>query len=264
MRRNSGSDHELPLLPERSRSEGHSGSNACKALAAAASVFGAGCALWPLVKVHDRHAAVSRLVVPSGPAPVDRQWYKYRFCPVCGAALHTETRDNLSYPVCTNPRCGLTMWEARTPRPTTAIFILQDDKLLMTVRAREPMKGALDIPGGFILPGETPMENARREMAEELGIKLQAIEHVGHEVDTYGSDGPPTLNIGLSAAIAPGATLRPADDVTGIVWVDPHGLDHTKVFAARGQLRLLSTLLKRRDAAGEAARRSELVDETLI
>ena len=123
----------------------------------------------------------------------------------------------------------------------------------MTVRAREPQEGALDFPGGFVQPGEHPFDNARREMLEELGVHVQTVEHVGYATDTYGAGGPPTLQVGMAVSISFAAKLKPADDVSHTVWVDPLTLDRSKIFAATGQLKLLDIFLEGRQARSRKA-----------
>ena len=40
--------------------------------------------------------------------------------------------------------------------PTAGAAIVKDGRALVTVRAREPEKGKLDVPGGFLGPFEDP------------------------------------------------------------------------------------------------------------
>ncbi|MCP4712028.1 MAG: NUDIX domain-containing protein [Planctomycetes bacterium] len=48
------------------------------------------------------------------------------------------------------------------------VFITIEDKLLFVVRANEPARGLLDLPGGFVDPGESGEEAVLREVNEEL------------------------------------------------------------------------------------------------
>src|SRR6266508_5021757 len=47
------------------------------------------------------------------------------------------------------------------------LFFDEGDRLLMVVPS---YKDYLDIPGGYVEPGESPLAAARREVGEELGI----------------------------------------------------------------------------------------------
>ena len=40
---------------------------------------------------------------------------------------------------------------------------------MFLVRGKEPMKGKLDLPGGFVDPGENILEGLYRELKEEIG-----------------------------------------------------------------------------------------------
>jgi ADP-ribose pyrophosphatase YjhB (NUDIX family) len=54
----------------------------------------------------------------------------------------------------------------------TAAIIVYNSQILMTVRAQNPKKGKLDLPGGFVNPNETLEQGLSREIDEELGLKL--------------------------------------------------------------------------------------------
>ena len=110
--------------------------------------------------------------------------------------------------------------------PTAGAVILRDGRALVTVRAFEPEKGRIDVPGGFLRVGEDPVTGLKREVREELGWNievddrdyLQAVPH------TYGSEDEWVLALGFSAR-APDGEPAPADDVAEVRWVSESELD---------------------------------------
>lgn len=70
------------------------------------------------------------------------------------------------------------------PRPALTtdcvVFGLDEDdvKVLLIQRGLAPFKGKWALPGGFILPNETIDECARRELAEETGLKNIYLEQL--------------------------------------------------------------------------------------
>ncbi len=67
------------------------------------------------------------------------------------------------------------MSPAPTPFPVAADVValaLRDGELhvLLIERGNEPYQGRLALPGGFVDPGETGEQAARRELAEETGV----------------------------------------------------------------------------------------------
>ena len=62
------------------------------------------------------------------------------------------------------------------PRVGCGVAILRDRKLLLIRRARSPEAGCWSLPGGKVDLWEPTEEAARREIAEEIGIRLGALE----------------------------------------------------------------------------------------
>lgn len=63
-----------------------------------------------------------------------------------------------------------------TPIPAVGAFILKDGKLLLVKRAYEPGAGKWTVPGGAIELGEKTVEALRREILEEVGIRLKNVK----------------------------------------------------------------------------------------
>lgn len=61
------------------------------------------------------------------------------------------------------------------PRVTATAAFIKDGKLLLTKRAQDPFKGMWDLPGGYLVDGESPEDALRREMREELGVSVDPV-----------------------------------------------------------------------------------------
>ncbi len=66
--------------------------------------------------------------------------------------------------------CGTVFYQ--NVAAAVAVIIEKDEKILFTVRNREPKKGYLDLPGGFTDPDETAEETCARELKEELNLEI--------------------------------------------------------------------------------------------
>jgi ADP-ribose pyrophosphatase YjhB (NUDIX family) len=102
---------------------------------------------------------------------------------------------------------------------------VRDGKALVTVRAGEPEKGRVDVPGGFVEVGEHPVRGIEREVREELGVEVEVEDNpVLLATHTYGPDGIWVLAISFRARIVDGEP-NPADDVARIRWVSAEDID---------------------------------------
>lgn len=82
------------------------------------------------------------------------------------------------------------------------------------------------MPGGFLLPGEEPIEGLKREVKEELGVEIEVevkdcVSMVPHE---YGDEGDYVLSLGFVARLVSGEPSA-SDDVEEILWVSNQELD---------------------------------------
>ncbi|MFT5188397.1 MAG: NAD+ diphosphatase [Verrucomicrobiales bacterium] len=61
--------------------------------------------------------------------------------------------------------------------------------MLFIRRERDPGKGKLGLPGGFVDVGESGEEAARREVEEELGLQIGELTYVMSHPNTYAFGG---------------------------------------------------------------------------
>ena len=94
--------------------------------------------------------------------------HQFAYCPKCGAKTFVERNEKAKQ--CTT--CGFVYYF--NPSSAVACFIRNPEgELLLVRRAKEPAKGTLDLPGGFIDMNETGEEGVGREVWEETGLKVE-------------------------------------------------------------------------------------------
>ncbi|HVM24198.1 MAG TPA: NUDIX domain-containing protein [Candidatus Limnocylindrales bacterium] len=79
-------------------------------------------------------------------------------------------------------RCGW-RWYAN-PKPAAAVLLERsgneaDPAILLLRRAVEPGRGAWDLPAGYLDPGESFEQGARREAREECGLEVELVGLAG-------------------------------------------------------------------------------------
>ncbi len=144
----------------------------------------------------------------------------FRYCPADGTRLG-EPRPSGGT---TCPLCGRSWY--RNSAPSVGAAIVRDGRALVTVRAREPEKGRVDVPGGFLGVGEHPENGLAREVREELGLDVDVLgPPVLLATRTYGSGGVWVLAIGFRARLVGSDEPEPTDDVAEVRWVSLDELD---------------------------------------
>ena len=108
----------------------------------------------------------------------------FNFCPHCGGKGIRNV--NMRCWQCAD--CGFVLYHNVA---ASVAVIVQDNSgaILFEVRAKEPKRGMLCLPGGFVEPKES-LENACvRECVEEIGVKPLNLKYMGTFPNTYEYNG---------------------------------------------------------------------------
>lgn len=103
------------------------------------------------------------------------------------------------------------------------VVIRRGNQVLLAKRAREPKVGQWDLIGGFVEPGETVPQAARREVKEETGLELPGIKRL-HQAPGEYEPGQPTLNFIYVSEARADMVPVPSDDVAELRWWPLDGL----------------------------------------
>jgi 8-oxo-dGTP diphosphatase len=141
-----------------------------------------------------------------------------RYCVVCGTDL-----GGLAAP-CRCHNCGHEYW--RNPKPCGGACVVNNENLLLVLRANDPGAGLWDLPGGFCDPEEHPLATTHREVQEETGLTLHSMKYLGMWIDTYGNEDPPeiTLNIFYLAQAHRPELARVSDETVEVRWFSPEDI----------------------------------------
>lgn len=140
---------------------------------------------------------------------------KFAYCPVCGNREFAV--NNVKSKKCRS--CGFTYYA--NPSAATAAFIIRNGCLLVVRRAKEPAKGTLDLPGGFVDMDETVEEGMIREIREETGLEARSVNYLFSLPNLYEYSGMTihTLDMFFTAEVDNDAVAQADDDAASLQWV---------------------------------------------
>ena len=156
----------------------------------------------------------------------------FDFCPRCGTK---RTGD------ATNPfhcaACGHTQY-VNPAVAVAAILLGPDDQVLLLRRAKDPGKGKLGLPGGFVDIGETAEDALRREIREEVNLDVSSLEFLCTLPNEYHYKGVtyPVLDLFFVVRACSLTGIAALDGVDSFLWVAPARVDLSKIaFPSNGE-----------------------------
>jgi 8-oxo-dGTP diphosphatase len=127
------------------------------------------------------------------------------------------------------------MKEYRNPTPTVDIILQRDSNILMVRRKKDPFKGQLALPGGFINEGETVEEAAMREAIEETSLEVEPIEILGVYSDPK-RDPRKHIMSTVFVGIMIGGSDKAGDDAESIEWVELGNIEKQEIAFDHAQI----------------------------
>ena len=146
----------------------------------------------------------------------------FKFCPRCGASSFQQQARNLLS--CSN--CGFHFY--RNPAVAVAAIIVDSEsKILLIRRAKDPAKGKLALPGGFVDFDETAESALHREISEELGLALQSIAYLTSQPNQYlyREVTYPVLDLFFVCRPVATETSLMRTEVESVCWLAPDEID---------------------------------------
>lgn len=133
-----------------------------------------------------------------------------KFCPKCGSAEFNPVGERSLK--CNH--CGFHFY-INSAAAVAALIPDSEGRLMLVTRGVEPDYGKLDLPGGFIDPGETPENALKRELREELGLKVKTMRYLGSAPNEYLFSGMTVFTLDLAFLVIPESLegLHPMDDI---------------------------------------------------
>jgi ADP-ribose pyrophosphatase YjhB (NUDIX family) len=112
-----------------------------------------------------------------------------------------------------------------------AIVVDDEGRILLLRRARNPDRGKLGLPGGFVHPGETAEETVLRETMEEINLELSSPRYLCSYPNSYRYKEVTynVLDLFYVCHVASFDHLVESDEVDGYRVVKPWDLDLNEI-----------------------------------
>lgn len=138
----------------------------------------------------------------------------------------------------------------KNPIPTVDTIIQRDSQILFVKRKKDPFKGYLVFPGGFVNEGEKVEDAALREVKEETSLSVELVDILGVYSDPRRDPRGHIMSTVFIAKILINnkEEAKAGDDAEELKWVDLDnidsqslGFDHRKIISDYKKWRLSKT-----------------------
>jgi len=145
---------------------------------------------------------------------------QFAYCARCGDAATADVPGPGGPFRCA--ACGFTLF-FNAASAVAAVIRREDGRVLFIRRAKDPGKGKLGMPGGFVDPGENGEAALVREVREEVGLELQDVRYLSSHANRYLYAGVTynTLDLFYTGRVEDPDRADALDAVESVVWLDP-------------------------------------------
>ena len=135
-------------------------------------------------------------------------WYRtHQYCGKCGKPTAVHEKDRAT--VCSD--CKAFYYPRLSPSIITLVY--RDDEMLLARNHRFP-DGMYSTLAGFVAPGESIEETLRREVFEEVGVRVGALEYMGSQPWPF----PNSLMLGFLAEYESGELVLQEEEIADAKW----------------------------------------------
>ena len=140
----------------------------------------------------------------------------FTHCPACGSVRFIQNNEKSKR--CES--CGFVFY-MNASAAVAAFIVNKAGDLLVCRRGKEPEKGTLDLPGGFVDDNESAEQAVIREIGEELQAKVTESRYLFSLPNRYKYSGLmiPTLDMFFACKLEDITNLKPSDDVADCFFV---------------------------------------------
>lgn len=205
--------HEFDVTVEPPHFLGILNGRSCWAAALAPSPSAPASGRWEGLRSLFAHLPDDLLAVAGMAMQVVAWDQNHRFCGRCGVPTEVAVDERVRR--C--PECGLMAF----PRISPAIIVLieRDGAILMARHQRFP-EGMYGLIAGFVEPGETLEETARREIMEEVALTVTDLRYAGSQPWPF----PHSLMVGFTARWESGEIQPDPAEIEDARWFRPDAL----------------------------------------